>query len=215
MSAPLSPYGLPTSPRANRPMLSPIDTSFSANQSRTPTSLSPYSDKSSVRTLVEPRHRNHDSLTRVLHHESAAASHVCFAALGAKNVRDAASQETLSSKRSARLATGPSTRKANHSGLAAVGDGQQQKRLATLKPHPYSSSKHRPARIFTCHSDSAALKQQTNFSTRVHKHGNISCYDVFFLYIFTNTPAGCISSVIHLPRLFDRASIDFYFLCFE
>jgi hypothetical protein len=63
MSAPLSPYGLPTSPRANRPMLSPIDTTFSANQSQTPTNLSPYSDKSSVRTLVEPRHhRNQDSL---------------------------------------------------------------------------------------------------------------------------------------------------------
>jgi hypothetical protein len=63
MSAPLSPYGLPTSPRANRPMLSPINTSFSP-ESGTPTTLSPYSDSSSPRTLVEPtRHRrNQDSL---------------------------------------------------------------------------------------------------------------------------------------------------------
>lgn len=59
MSSPLSPYGLPTSPRANRPMLSPINTGFPSNQSRTP---SPYSDASSPATLVETRHRNHDSL---------------------------------------------------------------------------------------------------------------------------------------------------------
>ncbi|KAF1913080.1 hypothetical protein BDU57DRAFT_559230 [Ampelomyces quisqualis] len=59
MSSPISPYALPTSPRANRPILSPINTAFLSNQSRT---SSPCSDNSSPQTLVETRHRNHDSL---------------------------------------------------------------------------------------------------------------------------------------------------------
>jgi hypothetical protein len=60
MSSPLSPYGLPASPRANRQMLLPIDTSFPSDQPRTPTT--PYSDKMSPQTLVDTRHRNRDSL---------------------------------------------------------------------------------------------------------------------------------------------------------
>ncbi|KAH8723706.1 hypothetical protein GQ44DRAFT_568498, partial [Phaeosphaeriaceae sp. PMI808] len=57
-----SPYGLPSSPRVNRQMLSPIDTSFSASEPRTPTTPSPYSDKVSPQSLIDTRHRNHDSL---------------------------------------------------------------------------------------------------------------------------------------------------------
>ncbi|EAT87044.2 hypothetical protein HBI56_139840 [Parastagonospora nodorum] len=56
-----TPYGLPTSPRANRVMLSPITTSFPSNASST--TPSPYSDGSSPRTLVETQqYRNRDSL---------------------------------------------------------------------------------------------------------------------------------------------------------
>ncbi|KAH7084156.1 hypothetical protein FB567DRAFT_76369 [Paraphoma chrysanthemicola] len=60
--SPLSPYGLPTSPRANRQMLSPLDTSFPSNESRTPISVSPYSDKASPQSSIDTRHRNRDSL---------------------------------------------------------------------------------------------------------------------------------------------------------
>ncbi|KAF2821074.1 hypothetical protein CC86DRAFT_108299 [Ophiobolus disseminans] len=64
--SPFSPYGLPTSPRAHRQMLSPLDTTFRSNQTQTPTtassSPSPYSDKASPQSLIDTRHRNRDSL---------------------------------------------------------------------------------------------------------------------------------------------------------
>jgi hypothetical protein len=76
---PISPYGLPTSPRANREMLAHIETTFPA-KSLTPDSAlssnptysekstsysanpSPYSDKASPQSLIDTRHRNRDSL---------------------------------------------------------------------------------------------------------------------------------------------------------
>ncbi|KAH7371343.1 hypothetical protein BKA66DRAFT_424140 [Pyrenochaeta sp. MPI-SDFR-AT-0127] len=61
---PCSPTGLPSSPRANRQMqaLSPLDTSFSSDGSRTPSPYSGASEKPSPQSLVDTRHRNHDSL---------------------------------------------------------------------------------------------------------------------------------------------------------
>ncbi|OAL02959.1 hypothetical protein IQ06DRAFT_122295 [Phaeosphaeriaceae sp. SRC1lsM3a] len=62
MSSPLSPYGLPASPRANRQMLLPIDTTFSEDTRSQTEPPPPYSDAASPQTLVETRHRNRDSL---------------------------------------------------------------------------------------------------------------------------------------------------------
>jgi hypothetical protein len=58
----MSPYGLPSSPRANRQMLSPLDTSFSSNESTTPSPYSDKSEKASPQSLIDTRHRNRDSL---------------------------------------------------------------------------------------------------------------------------------------------------------
>lgn len=65
MSSPLSPFGgLPASPRANRQMLSPIDTTFSTSEeSRCHTEPPPPYTDASPNTLASARqHRNRDSL---------------------------------------------------------------------------------------------------------------------------------------------------------
>ncbi|KAF1850705.1 uncharacterized protein K460DRAFT_274114 [Cucurbitaria berberidis CBS 394.84] len=61
---PLSPMGLPASPRANRQMqlLSPLDTSFSSSESETPPPYSGASEKQSPQSPVDTRQRNRDSL---------------------------------------------------------------------------------------------------------------------------------------------------------
>ncbi|KAF1926908.1 uncharacterized protein M421DRAFT_422150 [Didymella exigua CBS 183.55] len=55
------PTGLPTSPRANRQMLLPLDTSFPAQDS-TPSSSSDTLASQSQQPTPNTRHRNHDSL---------------------------------------------------------------------------------------------------------------------------------------------------------
>ncbi|CAO2653699.1 Nn.00g031100.m01.CDS01 [Neocucurbitaria sp. VM-36] len=61
---PPSPIALPSSPRANRQMqmLSPLDTSFSSSEARTPSPYSGMSEKHSPQSLIDTRHRNRDSL---------------------------------------------------------------------------------------------------------------------------------------------------------
>ncbi|KAH7385334.1 hypothetical protein DE146DRAFT_759580 [Phaeosphaeria sp. MPI-PUGE-AT-0046c] len=63
MSSPPSHYGLPASPRADRQMLLPIDTTFSLDQSRSHTEPPPPYSDASPQTLSSARqHRNRDSL---------------------------------------------------------------------------------------------------------------------------------------------------------
>jgi len=72
---PISPYGLPTTTRANRQMLAYLETTLPASRDQSPTPNSAlssdpsyseksahYSDKTSPHPLINTRHRNRDSL---------------------------------------------------------------------------------------------------------------------------------------------------------
>lgn len=57
-----STYGLPQSPRANRQMLHPLNTSFPTQEPSTPSSLSETLASQSQQPTFSTRHRNQDSL---------------------------------------------------------------------------------------------------------------------------------------------------------